>query len=43
MYNARRFNCDLGPMPPLRAIDEACAALPEFADAHPDRQPDAVL
>jgi maleylpyruvate isomerase len=42
MYNARRFDCDLGPMPRLRAIDDACAALPEFADAHPDRQPDAV-
>lgn len=41
LYNARRFGLDLAPYPTLRGIDEACAALPEFQAAHPDRQPDA--
>jgi maleylacetoacetate isomerase len=42
IFNARRFNCDLGAVPTLVAIDRACAELPAFAEAHPDRQPDAV-
>jgi maleylacetoacetate isomerase/maleylpyruvate isomerase len=41
MYNARRFSMDLSPFPTLCAIDERCAAIAEFAVAHPDRQPDA--
>jgi maleylacetoacetate isomerase len=36
MYNARRFHTDLAPFPKLVRIDGACAALPEFASAHPD-------
>jgi glutathione S-transferase len=39
--NARRLNVDLAPYPRIRAIEAACLALPAFADAHPDRQPDA--
>jgi maleylacetoacetate isomerase len=41
LYNARRFGLDLAPYPVLRRIEEACAALPAFQAAHPDRQPDA--
>ena len=39
--SAGRFGVDLGPMPRLRAIADACRALPAFADAEPSRQPDA--
>jgi maleylpyruvate isomerase len=39
--NARRLKVDLAPYPRIRAIDAACLALPAFADAQPDRQPDA--
>jgi maleylacetoacetate isomerase len=38
VYNARRWEVDLGPMPRIRAIEVACAALPAFAAAHPDAQ-----
>ena len=41
IYSARRFKVDLSAMPRLRAIAEACDALPEFAAAHPERQPDS--
>lgn len=41
LYNARRFDVDVGPFPTLRRIEDACAALPAFQAAHPDRQPDA--
>ncbi|MDX0312526.1 maleylacetoacetate isomerase [Sinorhizobium meliloti] len=37
LFNARRFNCDLSVCPTLVAIDAACADLPAFAAAHPDR------
>ncbi|WP_428149798.1 maleylacetoacetate isomerase [Brevundimonas sp.] len=40
MANARRFGVELR-WPRLLAVEAACAALPAFADAHPDRQPDA--
>ena len=39
--NARRLATDLAPYPLIRAIDEACRALPAFAAAAPDRHPDA--
>lgn len=42
LYNARRFNCDLSAMPRFAAVDEACRALPAFARAAPDAQPDAA-
>ncbi|MCB1396563.1 MAG: maleylacetoacetate isomerase [Rhodobacter sp.] len=41
MFSAERFKVDTSEMPRLRAIYEACAALPEFAAAHPSKQPDA--
>jgi maleylacetoacetate isomerase len=41
MYNARRFHCDLSAFPTLVAIDAALAALPAFAAARPEAQPDA--
>lgn len=41
LYNARRFDFDLEPMPHMRAIESACLALPAFRKAHPDNQPDS--
>jgi maleylacetoacetate isomerase len=41
MANARRFNCPLDGFPTLLRIDGSCRALPAFAAAAPDRQPDA--
>jgi maleylacetoacetate isomerase len=41
MHSADRFGVDLGPMPRLRALRDACEALPAFAAARPERQPDA--
>jgi maleylacetoacetate isomerase len=41
LYNARRFNCDLSACPTLVEIDARCAELPAFADALPEKQPDA--
>jgi len=35
VYNARRLKCDLSKLPRLVAIDEACRALPAFANATP--------
>ena len=37
LYNARRFQVPLEAWPRLVAADAACAALPAFAAAHPDR------
>jgi maleylacetoacetate isomerase len=42
LYNARRYQCDLEPYPTLCRIDTACAALPAFDAARPEKQPDAV-
>ena len=39
--NARRLAVDLAPYPRIRAIEAACLQLPTFADARPERQPDA--
>ncbi len=41
LYNARRYGVDLTGFPTLVAIDARLSALPAFALAHPDRQPDA--
>jgi maleylpyruvate isomerase len=41
LYNARRFDVDLAGFSLLLAIEAACAPLPAFQAAHPDRQPDA--
>jgi maleylpyruvate isomerase len=42
LASARRFGVDPTQFPTLLAIETRCAALPAFADAAPDRQPDAV-
>ena len=41
LYNARRFHCDLSAYPTLTAIGAALEALPAFAAARPEAQPDA--
>jgi maleylpyruvate isomerase len=41
VFNARRFNVDLGPYPRIREIDATAAKLEAFAAAEPGRQPDA--
>jgi len=40
LYFSRRFAIDLAPFPTLLRIEEACASLPAFQAAHPDKQPD---
>ena len=41
MYNARRFGVDLSPYPKLTGIEARLLALPAFAKALPENQPDA--
>ncbi|MGI4848794.1 MAG: maleylacetoacetate isomerase [Janthinobacterium lividum] len=41
LFNARRFDCDLAPYPTLVAIGARCEAIAAFAEASPQRQPDA--
>ena len=41
LYNARRWGLDLSAFPRLTTIEQTCLALPAFAQAHPDTQPDA--
>ena len=41
LFSAARFNIDTQVYPTLRSIYDACEALPEFAAAHPARQPDS--
>jgi maleylpyruvate isomerase len=41
LANARRFGVDVGAFPRLLQADAAAKALPAFADAAPDKQPDA--
>jgi maleylacetoacetate isomerase len=42
VYNAQRFGVDLGPWPLITSLADRAQAHPAFAQAHPDRQPDAV-
>ena len=42
LYNARRWGLDLAPYPRLTEIEARCLALPAFADARPEAQPDAT-
>ena len=42
LASARRFGVDPAQFPKLLAIEERCLALPAFANAAPDKQPDAV-
>ena len=41
LCSARRFGVPLDRFPTLVRIEQACEALSAFAEAHPDRQPDA--
>jgi maleylpyruvate isomerase len=41
VYNAVRFRLDMARWPKIRAVAEACDALPAFAAARPEAQPDA--
>ncbi len=43
MYSCRRFGVPVDVYPRLVAIEARCVAIPAFAAAHPDRQPDAVV
>jgi maleylacetoacetate isomerase len=38
VFNARRFKVDIADFPKLVAVDDAAAAIPAFAAAHPSRQ-----
>jgi maleylacetoacetate isomerase len=38
---AQTFACELAPYRRVMRVYETCMALPEFADAHPAKQPDA--
>lgn len=40
LYSARRFGVDVSAFPLLTRIEETCVAIPAFAAAHPDAQPD---
>jgi maleylpyruvate isomerase len=42
LTSARRFGVDIAKHSILLGIEERCLALPAFADAAPDKQPDAV-
>lgn len=41
VFNAHRLAVDMAPYPRISAIHEACMALPAFAAARPEAQPDA--
>ena len=41
LYNAHRWGVSLAPFARLAEIEQRCLALPAFAAAHPDTQPDA--
>jgi maleylpyruvate isomerase len=43
IHSARRFGVDVASFPRIAAIGAACEELPAFANAAPDRQPDAVV
>lgn len=42
LYNAHRWGCDLSLFARLTQIEARCLALPAFADARPEAQPDAT-
>jgi len=41
IFNAKRYNCDLGPYPTTMRVFEACMNLEPFDRAQPAKQPDA--
>ncbi|MGA0925162.1 MAG: hypothetical protein ACO3R6_11825, partial [Lutimaribacter sp.] len=40
VFSAQRFGVDITDLTRVSAINAACQALPEFAAAHPAKQPD---
>ena len=42
VFNAQRFDCDLGPYPTIRRIFAECMKLEAFDIAQPSRQPEAA-
>ena len=43
VYNAERFECELGPYPNIMRITTLCRELPGFFAAAPENQPDAEI
>jgi maleylacetoacetate isomerase/maleylpyruvate isomerase len=43
VYNAQRWGVDMTAFPKISRIEQNCLALPEFAAAHPDEQPNAKV
>ena len=43
VFNARRFGVDMAAFPTITRIEKACLELSAFAEARPDRQPDAQV
>ena len=41
IFNAKRYQCDLGPYPVTMRIFDACMKLEAFDRAQPSKQPDA--
>ena len=41
IFNAKRYDCDLGPYPTTMRVFEACMKLEAFDRAQPSKQPDA--
>jgi len=41
VYNAKRYEVDLGPFPTIRTINDRCHDIEAFAKAAPQHQPDA--
>jgi len=42
IFNAKRFDCELGGNPTVMRVFEACMKLPAFDDAQPAKQPEAA-
>lgn len=42
VYNAERFELDISRYPIIRQVTEYCRRLPEFVEAAPENQPDAI-
>ena len=42
VYNAKRFNVDLSHMPIINRINDHCLEIPEFQNAAPEKQMDAI-
>jgi glutathione S-transferase len=43
IYNARRFNVPLENFPHITRVVDNCNALPAFAEAAPQAQPDSTI